>query len=97
MFSEIFVDEITASRIVLSVGLALDILGAFLIARPLLNLSKRQVLAGGSKPFWSPNTEEEAQRDPEVLAFLQQIRGAKVGIWFLVGGFGLQLIANWLR
>ena len=76
-------------------GLILDIIGAAIIAVPLV-VSKQKAVEVGVMRL-SGSTLEENLRLPAVRDRLQQSRLAKWGLGLLTLGFVLQLIGGWPR
>jgi len=73
-------------------GLALDICGAFLIIRPLLNRIKKldpKKQQGAPEKYAIQYTDEDTE--------LKYQKWARCGLVFLVIGFGLQILGNYLQ
>lgn len=81
--------------LITSAGLVSDAVGAWILAAGLI-ISKENALKLGLSRVVG-ETEEEQLADPKVQDRLRQSRRAKIGLSFLLGGFGLQLIGAWVR
>jgi hypothetical protein len=77
-------------------GLALDIIGALILASGLLIGTKRALELGVTSRL-AGTTDEENLQLPQVRDRLKQSRRAKVGVALLVLGFLGQAIGNWPR
>lgn len=74
-------------------GLALDIVGALVLASGLLIGKQRALELGVGR--WAGSTDEENLGLPQVRDRLEQSRRAKIGVVLLVLGFLGQAIGNW--
>jgi hypothetical protein len=75
------------------VGLALDAVGAFVLARGLFLSPEKAVELGTSR--WGGDTLDENLQLPAVRDRLRQSRNAKIGVTLLLAGFALQIVAAW--
>lgn len=73
--------------VVITVGLALDIVGVVVLARAVIINKETAVNLAATK--WGGNKALEE-------ALLQQSRDAKRGLVFIVSGFVLQAVGTWL-
>lgn len=75
------------------VGLALDIIGALILASGLIIGAQRAIELGVTR--LAGDTDEENLKLPGVREMLEQSRRAKIGVFFHVLGFVGQAIGNW--
>jgi len=75
------------------IGLGLDIIGAIVLSYGLIISKKSAIELGTSR--YSGETAKENLKLPKVKDRLKQSTNAIIGLVFLVGGFILQIIANW--
>jgi hypothetical protein len=75
------------------VGLSLDVIGAFVLARGLFLSPQQAVELGVGR--WASDDFENNLKLPAVQDRLRQSRNAKRGTVILAAGFGLQIVASW--
>ena len=86
---------LTDSRVVSTIGLLFDILGAVVLAWSLFVSKKEAIRLGGT--FLMPNGDDELLKVPSIANFLLQSKRAKRGLGLLVLGFILQIIGAWVE
>ena len=89
---------LTNSRVVSTIGLIFDILGAVVLACGLF-VSKKEAIRLGST-YWMPNDDsddDEFLKVPLISHFFLQSKSAKIGLGLLVLGFCLQIIGAWVE
>lgn len=76
-----------AGPALITAGLVADIVGVYLLARGVIITPEMAERFAGTA--WNKNTPLEKQ-------FLKQSRDARIGVWIVAGGFGLQILGTWL-
>lgn len=89
------------AKIASTVGLLFDVIGALMIAYEVFKKfdgDKFQPDAGiGLLPSGEMVSQSEVQPTPEYQKWEQRrVRMMKIGLAFLLVGFGLQIIGNWI-
>jgi len=77
------------------IGLACDLIGAFVLASGLFISQKGAIELGVSR--WGGVTGEENLQLPQVRDRLKQSRNAIIGVVLLIIGFSLQIVGSWPR
>ena len=89
---------LTDSRVVSTIGLLFDILGAVVLAWGLFVSKKEAIRLGGTS--WMPSgdsDDDELLKEPPIANFLLQSKRAKIGLGLLVLGFILQILGAWVE
>ena len=88
---------LTDSRVVSTIGLLFDIVGAGVLAWSLFVSKKEAIRLGGT--YWMPGNDaddDEFFKVPLISHFLVQSKRAKIGLGLLVPGFILQILGAWV-
>lgn len=85
--------SLSIGRVLNTVGLTTDIIGAMILGYGLFVSSKKAVELSVSR--WSSKEAEENMNQPQVLDRLRQSRLAVTGLFILATGFVLQVVAVW--
>ena len=88
---------LTDSRVVVTIGLLFDILGAGVLAWSLFVSKTEAIRLGGT--YWMPNDDaddDEFLKVPPIANLFLQSKRAKIGLGLLVLGFILQIIGAWV-
>ena len=89
---------LTDSRVVSTIGLLFDIVGAVVLAWGLFVSKKEAIRLGGTN--WMPGNDsddDEFLKVPLISHFLVQSKRAKIGLILLVLGFILQILGAWVE
>ena len=89
---------LTDSRVVSTIGLLFDILGAVVLAWGLFVSKKEAFQLGGT--YWMPSPDDDDDeffKVPLISHFFVQSKRAKIGLGLLVLGFILQIIGAWVE
>lgn len=73
--------------VLITIGLVADIVGVWLLARGVIITPEMAETFAGT--HWNANKPLEKQ-------FLKQSRDARIGVWIVVIGFGLQILGMWI-
>ena len=85
------------SRVVSTIGLLCDIVGAGVLTWSLFVSKKEAIRLGGT--YWMPSgdsDDDEFLKVPPIANFLLQSKRAKKGLGLLILGFILQIIGAWV-
>ena len=88
---------LTDSRVVSTIGLLFDILGAVVLAWSLFVSTKEAIRLGVT--YWMPDNDaddDEFAKVPPIANLLLQSKRAKIGLGLLVLGFILQILGAWV-
>jgi hypothetical protein len=76
------------------VGLCVDMLGALVIAWPLVLMTDDEAVGIGLATLSERGERSDDLRSPTVSALIRQRTAAKVGVFFLIVGFLLQAVSR---
>ena len=84
----------TDGRVVSTVGLVFDIVGAVFLACGLWISKEEAVRRGGT--YWMSDDDEENLKIPPIAAILRDSKRARTGLVLLIIGFALQIVGIWM-